>query len=390
MAKTAVEIGANTLQYFSRNPRGGAARAIDTDDVTQFLKISKENNFSKIVAHAPYTMNLCSSTQNIRAFSKDMFEDDLKRLEAIPGSYYNFHPGSHTGQGVEIGIKQISDAPPVLFVLGHSVLLNNRSVGIVGTRNASLNGKNMTRLLACALQKENFNVVSGMAKGIDRAAHEGALEGTSPQAGTIAVLGTPLDEIYPKENSDIYAKIKERGCLVSEFAFGTQLSPMNFPRRNRIISGLSEGVVVIEAQVRSGSLITAREALSQGREVMAVPGFPLEPRSSGPNALIKDGATLIEKAQDVIENLNQNQRFHLSDVLPESEILPDFYSLESEVNQSREEILSALSAEPIEVDTLSRQLNLPVSIIDIVLLELELAGRLERHPGHQVSLIYGG
>lgn len=110
MAKTAVEIGANTLQYFSRNPRGGAARAIDTDDVTQFLKISKKNNFSKIVAHAPYTMNLCSSTQNIRAFSKDMFEDDLKRLEAIPGSYYNFHPGSHTGQGVEVGIKQISDA----------------------------------------------------------------------------------------------------------------------------------------------------------------------------------------------------------------------------------------------------------------------------------------
>lgn len=312
-------------------------------------------------------------------------EQQLKRVEEIDGEILTTNDPNYPKL-----LKQISDAPPVLFVLGHSVLLNNRSVGIVGTRNASLNGKNMTRLLACALQKENFNVVSGMAKGIDRAAHEGALEGTSPQAGTIAVLGTPLDEIYPKENSDIYAKIKERGCLVSEFAFGTQLSPMNFPRRNRIISGLSEGIVVIEAQVRSGSLITAREALSQGREVMAVPGFPLEPRSSGPNALIKDGATLIEKAQDVIENLNQNQRFHLSDVLPESEILPDFYSLESEVNQSREEILSALSAEPIEVDTLSRQLNLPVSVIDIVLLELELAGRLERHPGHQVSLIYGG
>lgn len=312
-------------------------------------------------------------------------EQQLKRVEEIGGEILTTNDPNYPKL-----LKQISDAPPVLFVLGHSVLLNNRSVGIVGTRNASLNGKNMTRLLACALQKENFNVVSGMAKGIDRAAHEGALEGTSPQAGTIAVLGTPLDEIYPKENSDIYAKIKERGCLVSEFAFGTQLSPMNFPRRNRIISGLSEGIVVIEAQVRSGSLITAREALSQGREVMAVPGFPLEPRSSGPNALIKDGATLIEKAQDVIENLNQNQRFHLSDVLPESEILPDFYSLESEVNQSREEILSALSAEPIEVDTLSRQLNLPVSVIDIVLLELELAGRLERHPGHQVSLIYGG
>lgn len=312
-------------------------------------------------------------------------EQQLKRVEEIGGEILTTNDPNYPKL-----LKQISDAPPVLFVLGHSVLLNNRSVGIVGTRNASLNGKNMTRLLACALQKENFNVVPGMAKGIDRAAHEGALEGTSPQAGTIAVLGTPLDEIYPKENSDIYVQIKERGCLVSEFAFGTQLSPMNFPRRNRIISGLSEGIVVIEAQVRSGSLITAREALSQGREVMAVPGFPLEPRSSGPNALIKDGATLIEKAQDVIENLNQNQRFHLSDVLPESEILPDFYSLESEVNQSREEILSALSAEPIEVDTLSRQLNLPVSVIDIVLLELELAGRLERHPGHQVSLIYGG
>lgn len=110
MAKTAVEIGANTLQYFSRNPRGGTAKAINTGDVARYLKISEENNFSKIVAHAPYTMNLCSSTQHIRDFAQGMFEDDLKRLEAIPGSYYNFHPGSHTGQGVEVGIKQISDA----------------------------------------------------------------------------------------------------------------------------------------------------------------------------------------------------------------------------------------------------------------------------------------
>lgn len=110
MAKTAVEIGANTLQYFSRNPRGGTAKTINADDVAQFLKVSEENNFSKIIAHAPYTMNLCSSTQHIRTFAQNMFEDDLKRLEAIPGSYYNFHPGSHTGQGMEVGIKQISDA----------------------------------------------------------------------------------------------------------------------------------------------------------------------------------------------------------------------------------------------------------------------------------------
>lgn len=339
----------------------------------------------EVLKHIEELATRGGSQRKIKICPEKEAEQQLKRLEEIGGQILTTESPDYPSL-----LKQISDAPPVLFTLGHPVLLNKRNVGIVGTRSASINGKNMARLLACDLQKKEFNVVSGMAKGIDRAAHEGALSDTKSENGTIAVLGTPLDEIYPKENADIYAQIKERGCLVSEFAFGSQMAPTNFPRRNRIISGLSEGVVVIEAQVRSGSLITAKEALSQGREVMAVPGFPLEPRSAGPNALIKDGACLVENAQDVIENLNQNKRFHLSEVLPEKEIIPDFTSLESDVNQNRQEILSALSAEPVDVDSLSRQLSLPVSVIDIVLLELELAGRLERHAGHQVSLIYGG
>lgn len=287
-------------------------------------------------------------------------------------------------------LKQISDAPPFLFVLGHNILLNQRCIGVVGTRNASINGRNMARFLSSELVQKEVTVVSGMAKGIDAAAHEGALSVANSLAGTIAVLGTPVDEIYPKENANLYAQIKERGCLVSEFAFGSQMAPTNFPRRNRIISGLSEGIVVIEAQVQSGSLITAREALSQGREVLAVPGFPLEPRSRGPNALIKDGATLVESAQDVVDTLNQNRRFHLSEALAEVPDTPDFHALSDDVKNAREDVINALSAEPVEVGALVRSTGVPLAVVNIILVELELAGRLERHPGNSVSLIYGG
>ena len=323
--------------------------------------------------------------RKVKLADEKMAQAQLKRIEQIGGQILTYKDDSYPKL-----LKQISDAPPLLFALGHVGLLNKRCVGIVGTRNASINGRNMARFLGCELVKKDFCVVSGMAKGIDRASHEGALSDTETSAGTIAVLGTPVDEVYPKENADIYAQIKERGCIISEFAFATQMLPTNFPRRNRIISGLSEGLIVIEAQVHSGSLITAREALSQGREVMAVPGFPLEPRSRGPNALIKDGAKLVETVDDVLDTLNQNRQFHLSEILPDEDTLPAFHALTDDVANARDEVLNALSAEPIEIGALVRATGIDLSVINIILVELELAGRLERHPGNSVSLIYGG
>ena len=288
-------------------------------------------------------------------------------------------------------LKQIKDAPPVLFVLGHKSLLSQNAVAVVGTRNASLNGKNIARFLAAGLIEQNYSVVSGMAKGIDAAAHTGALaSGVVNESGTIAVLGTPVDEIYPLENKELYAEIKERGCLVSELPFGTVLTPQNFPRRNRIISGLSMGVVVIEAQLKSGSLITAKEAANQGREVFAVPGFPMDPRSAGPNALIQDGATLVQSAKDIVDALQKERSFHLEENSGAAEYQLDFHSIEGNLDAVREKVLENLSAEPVEVDALVRATESTMQEVNVVLVELELAGRLERHPGNRVSLIYGG
>lgn len=284
-------------------------------------------------------------------------------------------------------LKQIDDAPPILYVLGNRALLNNKCIAIVGSRNASLNGLNLTRKTAFELTENGYNVVSGMAKGIDRAAHEGALK--SKNAGTIAVLGTGLDVIYPRENSDIYQEIKENGLIVSEMPFGSKPIPSAFPRRNRIISGLSRGTLVVEASQMSGSLITAKEALSQGREVFAIPGSPLDSRASGPNQLIKDGAHLVLSSQDIISTLTMNHSLCFAE--PNSEPTLDLTILNSDttfLNEAREKILSHLSIHQTPIDTLIRETGLKTEVVNALLFELELAGIIERFVGQRVSLVY--
>ena len=282
-------------------------------------------------------------------------------------------------------LRHLSDAPSVLFIKGNETVFNKKGIAVVGTRNASINGKTLAKKIAFDLADAGYQIVSGMAHGIDRSAHMGALS-SEKIPSTTAVLGTAIDEIYPLENKDIYEQIAERGCLVSEFPFGSILSPRNFPRRNRIISGLSLGTLVIEAQERSGSLITAVEALNQGREVFAVPGSPADPRSSGPNKLIKDGATLVGCAQDiidVIENLNQ---------LSLKEIYKKVYKSipidETVLTYARQIIWNNLSTDPVSVDALISETGLETRIVNIILMELAIAGRLERHIGNRVSIIY--
>jgi len=283
-------------------------------------------------------------------------------------------------------LAQISDAPPVLFVKGNTIVFQKKGVAVVGTRNASLNGKNLARKIAFDLADSGLQVISGLAHGIDRAAHVGAL-GSLKIPTTTAVLGTPIDEVYPLENQDIYDEIAEKGCLVSEFPFKSILSPRNFPRRNRIISGLAEATLVIEAQERSGSLITAREAAEQGREVMAVPGSPGDPRSMGPNRLIKDGATLVTSAEDILDTLSQLSQFKLKDTPQEKAYHPAPVS-ESLLTDARQKILDNLGPDPVSVDSIITETGLEARVVNIILVELSLAGRLDRHPGNRVSMIY--
>ena len=287
-------------------------------------------------------------------------------------------------------LKHIDDAPPVLFVKGNKSLFKKQCIAIVGSRNASLNGINLTRKISFDLANQDTVVVSGMAKGIDRAAHEGALHATPGSGGTIAVLGTGIDVIYPKENADIYEQIKERGVLVSEVPFASKPLTSSFPRRNRIISGLSVGTVVIEANQMSGSLITAKEALSQGREVFAVPGSPLDPRSAGPNQLIKDGAHLVGSGKDILDALEMNRSLHFfdSNITNFCFDTPIITHTEEQLDQVREQIISFLSAEAISIEALIQETGIKADLVNAILAELEIAGKIERFVGQRVALIF--
>ena len=286
-------------------------------------------------------------------------------------------------------LKEIEDRPPILFVKGNSLLFRNTGIGIVGSRNSSINGQNIARKISHDLAKNNYAVISGMALGIDKAAHEGALKNTNGKGGTIAVLGTGIDYIYPTENEALYHTLAEQGCIVSELPFGTLPRPHFFPRRNRIISGMSVGVVVIEANKLSGSLITAKCALEQNREVFAVPGSPADSRSDGPNKLIQDGAHLVTCAEDIMRTLDFDTTKMLFDSVvginpPKSYTYID----EKALSDAREIILSLLSPEVIGINQLIRNTGLPTELVNVILVELELAGRIERFAGQQVSLIY--
>lgn len=280
-------------------------------------------------------------------------------------------------------LAAIDDAPPVLTLRGHAHLLDRRAVALVGARNASLNGRKLAESLAHNLAEAGFLVVSGLARGIDTAAHRGALTG-----GTAAVLAGGVDVVYPEENQDLYDQIVESGLAVAECPPGIQPQARHFPRRNRIISGLSLAVVVVEAAMKSGSLITARMALEQGREVMAVPGSPLDPRCQGTNNLIKQGAALVESADDVIRGLEhasprgagERQGDLFAGAPP---VVPEARDLE----RARATLRETLSPTPVGVDDLIRDTGLPPPVVLTVLLELELAGAVERQPGNRVALI---
>ena len=280
-------------------------------------------------------------------------------------------------------LEALEDAPPVIGLLGDPGLLTRPCLAIVGARNASANGRRIAKQLAAELGAAGFVIVSGMARGIDAAAHQGGLGD-----GTVAVLAGGPDVVYPQENQALYEEIRATGLLIGELPLGTTPQARHFPRRNRIISGLSRGVLVVEAAPRSGSLITARLALDQGRELFAVPGSPLEPRARGCNALLRDGAAhLVESAEDVMRVLEGPFRQANRSEKPGELRAPDIPESEiGSLDEAREALLELLGPEPVLVDELLRQCQLSAAVVNTALLELELAGRLDRHPGHRVSL----
>ncbi|MFO1087932.1 MAG: DNA-processing protein DprA [Reyranellaceae bacterium] len=269
-------------------------------------------------------------------------------------------------------LAALPDAPPVLSAIGDLGVLARPTVAVVCARDASLAGSRLAGDLSSALGAAGFVIASGLARGIDTAAHRAAV-GT----GTVAVLAGGIDQVYPLQNAPLHAEIAERGVLLSEMPWGVPPVARAFPRRNRIVSGLSVGVVVVEAAAKSGSMITARLAAEQGREVLVVPGSPADPRYDGSNSLIQDGANLVRHVNDILSVLGR----------PQCPPQPLGKPSRKPVGPIAAKVLAALGSVPTAVDELVRRCQVSAAVLAEVLLALELEGRLERHRGNRVSLI---
>jgi DNA processing protein len=298
-------------------------------------------------------------------------ENDLARedqaLVRIGGRFLVLGDGDYPAP-----LAALPDAPPVLSAVGDTGLLARRMLAIVGAREASLAGIRFAADLAATLGRAGFVIVSGLARGIDTAAHEAALP-----TGTVAVLAGGIDQVYPRRNEGLHRAVADRGLLLAESPFGTPPIARSFPRRNRIVSGLSAGVIVIEAAEQSGSLITAQRALDQGREVFVVPGSPMDPRYAGSNTLIRQGAILVRDANDIIGVFGK----------PQAASQPIEKPKEIPRDSITATVLQALGSVPTAVDELVRRCQVSAATVAEVLLALELEGRLERHRGNCVSLI---
>lgn len=293
-------------------------------------------------------------------------------------------------------LLQIEDAPPVLYVKGNIDLLEySPSLAIVGARNASINGRKLAAKIAYDLTEQNVLIISGMAKGIDAAAHKGSMHAKNQTGATVAILGTGIDQIYPCENTALYNKIVEQGLLISEFSIASQAHIGNFPRRNRIVSALSDGVLVVEATDSSGSLITAKQAQLQKKMLFAIPGSPNEARASGPNHLLREGANWVESAQDILPLLTRGKS---EKTLPVStkpntklftkplDILQKTVDIPSIIKSDTLSVLDFLSYEATAVDEIIRSSGIDVASVAMQLIDLEMEDKIIRTPGNKVAL----
>ena len=315
----------------------------------------------------------------INICSKELAEKELYTVKANGAFLISYNNSSYSKM-----LLNIYDPPPILTCVGDKRLLNMTSVALVGARNASANGLAFTKKIVQELSANGLVISSGLARGIDTQAHWASLP------NTIAVIAGGIGNIYPPENKELYAKIAKQGLIIAELPYKTAPLAQHFPQRNRIISGLSSVVVVIEAGLQSGSLITAKFALEQGREVMAMPGFPLDPRSSGTNKLIKSGAAIVESASDIINNLPklQYQQNEFEDNSKNIFILPEDFNFNKISSQDRKKVYSALSNTPTDIISIAKYSEVSVVSINVIILEFELAGKIIRYPNNKIALLY--
>ncbi len=347
----------------------GLPREIDPKERLARLRLARSPRigavtFHDALGHFGSARAACAELSTISVLHAEREQEQLARLG---GQFLVWGDA-----GYPAALAALPDAPPVLAAIGDIGLLSRPALAIVGARDASLAGRRFAAEIAAALGAAGFVIASGLARGIDTAAHEAALA-----TGTMAVLAGGIDQIYPPQNAGLHERISSQGLLLAESPLGTPPVARSFPRRNRIVSGLSAGVVVIEAAARSGSLITAHRAAEQGREVFVVPGSPMDPRHEGSNNLIRDGAILTRGANDILSVLG----------LPHSAPQPIEKPRQKYHDTDTEKVVEALGPTPTEVDELVRRCQVSAATVAEVLLSLELEGRLERHRGNRVSLI---
>ena len=303
--------------------------------------------------------------------SRDEAEREITRVERLGARFLVL------GQGLYPQLlAELADAPPVIIAKGNLNLLDKQCVAIVGARNASAAACRFARALAYDLGQRDNVIVSGLARGIDTAAHDGSLE-----TGTVGIIAGGIDVFYPPENEGRQRALYEHGLVIAEMPPGTEPRARHFPYRNRIIAGMSAGTVVVEAAPRSGSLITARLAAEAGREVMAVPGSPLDPRAQGCNQLIRDGATLVQNAADVMEAIGSISASVRSAPSPYQPPVEEFHD-----DDALGLVEGLLGPSPVPVDEIIRLSGVSSGAVQMALLELDLAGRLDRHAGNRVGL----
>lgn len=368
----------DTLSDQERFDRLRLARTETIGPVTFRQLLGRYGTASAALDALPELAAKSGRKKRFRICSAETAERERETLSAIGGRHLVFGDLAYPAP-----LAAIDDAPMVLSLIGDIRSLGRDGIAVVGARNASTNGRNFARRLASDLGEAGLAVISGLARGIDAAAHTGALD-----HATVAVLGGGVDVKYPRENAALHDAIADKGLLVSEVPCGIQPQARHFPRRNRIISGLSLGVIVVEAALRSGSLITARLAGEQGRDVFAVPGSPLDPRCKGTNDLIRKGAMLTETAEDVLTELapvrgHQTKRPLAPPPTAGSPVAADL-DHPAPAN-ARDRIGQMIGPSPLSIDDIVRDSGFPINTVWSVLLEMELAGHIERQPGNLIA-----
>lgn len=368
----------STLSPTERLARLRLIRTDNVGPITYYRLMQRFGTAERALQALPELAKRGGSKKDLTPYPQSAAEDEMARADKF-GARLVMHGEAEYPPL----LAETEDPPPVLTVMGDVSLLSRPALGVVGARNASLSGRKIAETFSARVGQGGFTIISGLARGIDSAAHVASLN-----TGTIAVVAGGIDVVYPRENEGLYRELAAKGAIVAESPFGTEPLARHFPRRNRIISGLALGVLVVEAALQSGSLITARMALEQNREVFAVPGSPLDPRAGGTNSLLKDGAHVTTSPDDILQVLGRLRLRPLREAGSDFDAGGSDSPAHAEIPDSlRDKILEMLSPTPVSIDEIIRDAQAPIGYILTIILELELAGRIERQAGNKVNLI---